>query len=54
MDLYIYSPIRLHGVLYNYLRTGTTLPLLFDIVAGSKSGGYLRLGFAHSLNVWNV
>jgi hypothetical protein len=25
-DLYIQSPIRLHGVLLNYLSTGTTLP----------------------------
>jgi hypothetical protein len=27
VDLYIPSPIRLHGVLLNYLSTGTTLPL---------------------------
>jgi hypothetical protein len=26
MDLYIHSPIRLHGVVLNYLSTGTTLP----------------------------
>jgi hypothetical protein len=28
MDLYIHSPIRLHGVVLNYLSTGTTLPTL--------------------------
>jgi hypothetical protein len=25
VDLYIHSPIRLHGVVHNYLSTGTTL-----------------------------
>jgi hypothetical protein len=28
-DLYIHSPIRLHGVVLNSLSTGTTLPLLY-------------------------
>jgi hypothetical protein len=27
MDLYIHSPIRLHGVVLTSLSTGTTLPL---------------------------
>jgi hypothetical protein len=27
VDLYISSPIRLHGVVLNYLSTGTTLPV---------------------------
>jgi hypothetical protein len=27
MDLYIHSPIRLHGVVLNSLSTGTILPL---------------------------
>jgi hypothetical protein len=27
MDLYIHSPIRIHGVMLNKLSTGTTLPL---------------------------
>jgi hypothetical protein len=26
VDLYIHSPLRLHGVVLNYLSTGTTLP----------------------------
>jgi hypothetical protein len=26
MGLYIHSPIRLHGVVLNYINTGTTLP----------------------------
>jgi hypothetical protein len=30
MDLYIHSPIRLHGVVLKYLSTGTTL--LFIII----------------------
>jgi hypothetical protein len=28
VDLYIHFPIRLHGVVINYLRSGTTLPFL--------------------------
>jgi hypothetical protein len=28
VDLYIHSPIRLHGVMINLLSTGTTLPFL--------------------------
>jgi hypothetical protein len=28
MDLYVQSPIRLHGVVFNYLSRGTALPLL--------------------------
>jgi hypothetical protein len=28
MDLYVHSPIRLHGVGFNELSTGTTLPFL--------------------------
>jgi hypothetical protein len=35
MDLYIHSPIRLHGVMLNYLSTGTTLPYLYLTHAGS-------------------
>jgi hypothetical protein len=31
VDLYIYSPLCLHGVVLNYLSTGTTLPLLLRI-----------------------
>jgi vacuolar-type H+-ATPase subunit I/STV1 len=27
VDLYIHSPIRLHGVVLNYLSTGTIVPL---------------------------
>jgi hypothetical protein len=27
VDLYIHSPIRLHGVVLNYFTTGTVLPL---------------------------
>jgi hypothetical protein len=30
VDLYIHSPIRLHGVVLNSLSTGTTLPLPYS------------------------
>jgi hypothetical protein len=30
MDLHIHSPIRFHGVVLNWLSTGTTLPLCYD------------------------
>jgi hypothetical protein len=33
VDLYIHSPIRLRGVVLNFLSTGTTLPLRFSSVA---------------------
>jgi hypothetical protein len=29
VDLYIHSPIRLHGVVLNKFSTGTTLPFIF-------------------------
>jgi hypothetical protein len=29
VDLYIHSPIRLHGIVLNKLSTGTTLPFTF-------------------------
>jgi hypothetical protein len=31
VGLYIHSPIRLHGVVLNYLSTGTTLPYLMGV-----------------------
>jgi hypothetical protein len=31
VDLYIHFPIRLHGVVLNYLSTGTILPLPFYV-----------------------
>jgi hypothetical protein len=33
VDLYIHSLIRLHGVVLNYLSTGTTLPLLAHLTS---------------------
>jgi hypothetical protein len=36
MDLYIHSPIRLHGLVLNYLGTGTTLPSLPSLLYGSE------------------
>jgi hypothetical protein len=32
VDLYIYSPIRLHGVVLNYLSTRTTLAFILEEV----------------------
>jgi hypothetical protein len=37
MDLYIYSPIRLHGVMLNSLSTGTTLPITYPLNGYAKS-----------------
>jgi hypothetical protein len=31
MDLYIHSPIRPHGVVFNWLITGTTLPVPYTM-----------------------
>jgi hypothetical protein len=31
VDLYIHSPIFLHGVVLNYLSTGTTLPYIQNV-----------------------
>jgi hypothetical protein len=38
VDLYIHSPMHLHGVMLNYLSTGTTLPLLTLLDAISVLG----------------
>jgi hypothetical protein len=32
VDLYIHSPIRLRGVMLNWLSTGTTLPLPYTYI----------------------
>jgi hypothetical protein len=34
VDLYIYSPKRLHGVVLNYLSTRTTLPYIQNVPGG--------------------
>jgi hypothetical protein len=41
VDLYIHSPIRLHGVVLNYLSTGTTLHFNMYITHKSMLGGSL-------------
>jgi hypothetical protein len=43
MDLYINSPIRLHGVVFNLLSTGTTLPVPY-----TQSVGLLGRGISPS------
>jgi hypothetical protein len=43
MDLYIHSPIRLHGVVLNYLSTGTTLLLPLP---------YLFFPFGATAHIW--
>jgi hypothetical protein len=52
VDLYIYSPIRLHGIVLNSLSTGTTLPLP-DYVRRKK---YIVLNMFNALQnlfIWN-
>jgi uncharacterized protein YbgA (DUF1722 family) len=36
MDLYIHSPIHLHGVVLDLLSTGTTLNALFEFICRFK------------------
>jgi hypothetical protein len=38
VDLYIHSPIHLHGILLNSLSTGTTLPYLLPTIVKMKYG----------------
>jgi hypothetical protein len=47
MDLYIHSPIRLHGVVLNYLSRGKTLPFYLKntICRRANSGGRHRQPF---------
>jgi hypothetical protein len=33
VELYLNSPLRLHGVMLNELNTGTTLPFIFTFIA---------------------
>jgi hypothetical protein len=42
VDLYIQSPIRLHGVVLNFLSAGTTL--LFTRTPGGARGSVVGLG----------
>jgi hypothetical protein len=37
VDLYIHSPIRRHGIVLNYLSTGTTLPLPYAMLLCTRS-----------------
>jgi hypothetical protein len=46
VELYIHSPIRPHGVVLNYLSTGTTLPFFIFPLCGLfndalSSSGYI-------------
>jgi hypothetical protein len=44
MAIYIRSPIRLHGVVLNYLSTRTTLPFYFFIFFfGGQKSSYLMV-----------
>jgi hypothetical protein len=58
VDLYIHSPIRLHGILLNLLSTGTTLPfyigMLFSVAVLCMvlfPGSLLRCSFVASTDV---
>jgi hypothetical protein len=46
VDLYSQSPIRLHGIVLNYLSTGTNLPAGIEIVF-IESG----LGITHGIDI---
>jgi uncharacterized membrane protein len=48
MDLYIYSAIRLHGVVLNYLSTGTTLPFTLPSLTSSEKH---KKGIHYYMNV---
>jgi hypothetical protein len=43
VELYLYSPIRLHGVVLNSLSTGTTLSFTFTIYTLSLSRGLRKI-----------
>jgi hypothetical protein len=51
VDLYINSPIRLHGEMLNYLSTGTTLPLPYTNKHTSCERSFfpLHIGMKHLL-----
>jgi hypothetical protein len=46
VDLYIHFPIRLHGVIFNYSSTGTTLSFTFclTLLRQSDEGGSDKWG----------
>jgi hypothetical protein len=49
-DLYIHSPTRLHGVVFNWLSAGTTLPLPVYIWLYSPCGPCPLLQFLNSIH----
>jgi hypothetical protein len=60
VDLYIHSPIRLHGVVLNYLSTGTTLPYIiiggyiFDYTKSYLSTYICKVSLSRSKNTGDV
>jgi hypothetical protein len=48
VDLYIHSPIRLHGVVLNFLSTKTTLPLPLFYFIKEVCGGVKSIGLAQN------
>jgi hypothetical protein len=44
MDLYIHSPLHLHGVVLNYLSTGTTLPVSTEFVSALREADKMPAG----------
>jgi hypothetical protein len=57
MDLYIHSPIRLHGVVLNYLSTGTTLPFYtrYDVSMIIEWMNFFSfLGWGETESTWYV
>jgi hypothetical protein len=43
VDLYIHSPIRLHGIVLNQLSTGITLPIHFFMKVGNDKHGRVNV-----------
>jgi hypothetical protein len=45
LELYIHSPIRLHGVVLNSLRTGTNLPFLHFAIINMETWQNIEVTF---------
>jgi hypothetical protein len=54
VDLYIHSPIRLHGVVLNFLSTGTTLPYIKHNAMGGGGVAPSILNSAVDTSEWSA
>jgi hypothetical protein len=53
VNLYIHSPIRLHAVVLNWLKTGKTLPLNRFIICEFRPLVY-SVAAGENMRVWSV